>query len=118
MIIASSKKKEIEGSHFELAASSCLYVKSLDVSNIHKKSYHKHLQHTLYYMKLILIIRYAFSQTMSSVQTLIVCRIDYCNSLLIGLPDGLIARLQRVINTSARFIFIFKNKNPILVGIH
>ena len=59
------------------------------------------------YIKWIRSIRPYISvdQAKSLVQTLIICRIDYCNALLIGLPEYLISRLQRIMNTAARLIF-------------
>ena len=38
------------------------------------------------------------------VQALVISRLDYCNSLLYGLPSTLINRLQRVQNTAARVV--------------
>ena len=32
-------------------------------------------------------------------------RIDYCNSLLYGLPNNQLAKIQRVLNASARLVF-------------
>jgi hypothetical protein len=38
-------------------------------------------------------------------RALVITRIDYCNSLLWGLPDSQLSRLQRVLNASARIVF-------------
>ena len=38
------------------------------------------------------------------VLTLVVSRLDYGNALLMGLPDGLISKLQRVQNAEARLV--------------
>ena len=35
---------------------------------------------------------------------LVTVRIDYCNSLLYGLPDCSLSRLQRILNTAARIL--------------
>ena len=42
--------------------------------------------------------------TKTAVQALITSRIDYCNSLLLGLPATQVMRLQRVQNKAARLI--------------
>ena len=39
------------------------------------------------------------------IHAFITSRLDYCNSLLYGVPDHHIQRLQRVMNASARLIF-------------
>ena len=39
------------------------------------------------------------------VQALIVSKLDYCNSLLLGKPKYNIAKLQRIQNMSCRMIF-------------
>ena len=38
------------------------------------------------------------------VQAFISCRLDYCNSLLFGISDGLLRRLQSVQNAAARLV--------------
>ena len=38
------------------------------------------------------------------VQAFISCRLDYCNSLLFGISDGLLRRLQSVQNPAARLV--------------
>ena len=42
--------------------------------------------------------------TKTLVQAFISCRLDYCNSLLFGISDGLLRRLQLVQNTAARLV--------------
>ena len=38
------------------------------------------------------------------IHALVTVRIDYCNSLLNGLPDCSLSRLQRILNTAARIL--------------
>jgi len=38
------------------------------------------------------------------VQAFIPCRLDYCNSLLYGMSDGLLQRFQSVQNAAARLV--------------
>ena len=42
--------------------------------------------------------------TKALVQAFISCRLDYCNSLLFGISDGLLRRLQSVQNAAARLV--------------
>ena len=42
--------------------------------------------------------------TKSLIHAFITCRIDQCNSLLYGLPDSHIAKLQRIQNSAARLV--------------
>ena len=39
------------------------------------------------------------------IHALVTVCIDYCNSLLYGLPDCSLRRLQRILNTAARLLF-------------
>ena len=39
------------------------------------------------------------------VQVLVISRLDYCNSLLAGLPVSVIKPLQRIKNVAARLVF-------------
>jgi len=42
--------------------------------------------------------------TKTLVQAFISCRLDYCNSLLYGISDGLLRRIQSVQNAAARLV--------------
>ena len=48
----------------------------------------------------------------SLVHSLIISRIDYCNSLFLGLPNYLLKRIQSVINKCARLIFSLPPRVP------
>ena len=43
--------------------------------------------------------------TKSLVHAFITSKVDYCNSLLYGVPKYLLLRLQRVLNCAARIVF-------------
>ena len=38
------------------------------------------------------------------IHSLVTVRIDYCNSLLYGMPDSTLFRLYKVLNTAARIL--------------
>jgi len=46
----------------------------------------------------------SMNATKTLVQVFISCRLDYCNSLLYGISDGLLQRLQSVQNATARLV--------------
>ena len=59
--------------------------------------------------------------TKKLVHALVTSRIDYCNSLLYGLPQTQLSKLQRVQNTSARLICNvspFDHISPVLFRLH
>ena len=56
-----------------------------------------------------------------STDAFITSQIDYCNSLMNGLPENLIKKLQRVQNTAARLVFNLRKydrKTAALVTLH
>ena len=57
----------------------------------------------------------------SLVTSLVLTRLDYCNSVLAGLPANLLNRLQAVINAAARLICSARKSEhitPILMDLH
>jgi len=57
----------------------------------------------------------------SLVTALVLPHLDYCNSVLYGLPTSLIQRLQSVQNATARLIFGLRHSehiSPALISLH
>ena len=57
----------------------------------------------------------------SLVTSLVLTKLDYCNSLLVGLPAKLLNRLQAVINTAACLVchaMKADNITPVLKDLH
>jgi len=52
------------------------------------------------------------------VQSLVITRLDYCNSLLAGLPASAIKPLQRIQNAAARLVFNFSHVTPLFRVLH
>ena len=55
------------------------------------------------------------------IQALVVSKLDYCNSVLAGLPDTLLQRLQSVLNAAARLVFSARraeHTTPLLRELH
>ena len=83
----------------------------------------KACQKAYYHLHNIRRIRKCLSQeaTCTIMHAFITSRIDYRNSLVNGLPENLIKKLQRVQNTAARLVFNLRKYNhitPALVTLH
>ena len=76
-----------------------------------------------YYLNWIRKIRpYLTLQTAKCiVHALVICRIDYCNSLLVNLPASAIRSLQGLMNAAARVVTMSPRQNhitPVLQALH
>ena len=63
----------------------------------------------------------SIDSTKTLVHALVTSRLDHCNSLLYGLPDYLIQRLQYVMNAAAKVITCkrkFDHVTPLLIELH
>ena len=63
----------------------------------------------------------SIDSTKTLVHALVTSRLDHCNSLLYGLPDYLIQRLQYVMNAAAKVITCkrtFDHATPLLIELH
>ena len=63
----------------------------------------------------------SIDSTKTLVHALVTSRLDHCNSLLYGLPDYLIQRLQYVMNAAAKVITCkrtFDHITPLLIELH
>ena len=83
----------------------------------------KAYQNAYYHLHNIRRIRKFLSQeaTCTVIHAFITSQIDYCNSLMNGLPENVIKKLQRVQNTAARLVFNltkYDRITPALVMLH
>ena len=63
----------------------------------------------------------SIDSTKTLVPALVTSRLDHCNSLLFGLPDYLIQRLQYILNAAAKVITCkrkFDHVTPLLIELH
>ena len=59
--------------------------------------------------------------TKTVMQSLVMSRLDYCNTLLIGIQQDLIAKLQRLQNSAARIVSRtrkYEHITPVLIKLH
>ena len=60
-------------------------------------------------------------ETKSLVHAFVTCRVDYCNSLLYGLPASQLNKVQRVLNTAAKLVCCsprFSHITPLMYELH
>ena len=50
------------------------------------------------------VVLWGFAACSQLIHSLVTVHIDYCNSLLYGMPDSTLFRLQKVLNTTARIL--------------
>ena len=61
------------------------------------------------------------SNLITLVHSLIVLKVDYCNSLFVGLPNVTLKKVQSILNRVARLIFSLSPRVPItpyLIDLH
>ena len=76
-----------------------------------------------YHLRKISLIRkhLTFDAAQLLVHALITSKLDYCNSLLYGLPKHVTKQLQRVQNAAARIVSLspkFCHITPVLMSLH
>ena len=76
-----------------------------------------------YYLRCIGSVRKYLTDDSAAllIHSFVSSRLDYCNSLLAGLPDGDYAKLQKVHNTAARIVtrtLKFDHITPVLIELH
>jgi hypothetical protein len=107
--------------------SSSTYVKDLGVLIDQTLTMHNHISNVCsaanYAIKQLSSVRkfLNFPAAVQLVSSLVLSRLDYCNSLLYGLPDCELNRLQNVQNNAARMIFRRSRRHsvtPLLVQLH
>lgn len=80
-------------------------------------------KHAFYHLNKVARVRLLLSQvnTDTLMHTFIICRIDYCNALLSGLPKKNIAKLQSLQNSASRVLTRTRKRAhiaPILKCLH
>ena len=86
------------------------HVKNLGVLMDSSLSLQQHVskicQVCYYYITWIKRIRHTLDKTTTKliVQALVISRLDYCNAILVGAPNHVIVKLQRVLNAAARLV--------------
>ena len=99
----------------DYAINPSIRVKNLGVTIDQKLNMSNHINHvvSIAFLKLRELYFYRRFLTQDSLKILvhayITSRVDYCNSLLIGLPNSMLRKLQAVLNASVRLISSTRN---------
>jgi hypothetical protein len=114
VVIASSlNHRRIRINHLDLEGDvikASKTVRNLGVMMDHTLSMMDHINHVrktgFYYLRWIRKVRYCLTESAAKtiVHALVISQIDYCNSLLVNLPDCAIDKLQKLMNAAARLI--------------
>ena len=73
-----------------------------------------------YYLHQLRLVRQSLTMDAARalVRAMIHSRLDYCNSLLAGLPSGQMSRLQSVLRASARLVLGLPGRAPVSAAMH
>jgi len=80
----------------------------------------KRFQRPFYYLRQIRLVRRSLTMDAAHalVRASIHSRLDYCNSLLAGLPTGQMSRLQLVLRGAARLVLGLPGRAPVSAAMH
>ncbi len=123
----SSASKEIISRLASMKISVSDHVKNLGVimesSLVLDKQVSSVVRAAFYQLRIISKLKYilSFRDLESIIHAFVSSRIDYCNSVYIGIAQGQLSRLQLVQNAAARFLTRTKKREiitPVLVSLH
>ena len=130
LIISSTKANIPTGTTIQIGHSKIpqsLSCKSLGVTLDTNLFMDKHIKNVcrsaFYHLRNISAIRHLLptSSAENLIHSLVTARLDYCNSLLVGVPECRLKQLQRVQNVAARILSMSPkgtHVSPILVSLH
>ena len=107
----------------ERANSADKSVKSLGVTLYSSLNFKTHISNTVkacmfHIGRAKFIRRFLNEETATRLMlAIVISRIDYCNSLLVFLPDKYIAQLQKVQNTAARLVTLTPKQSSIITTL-
>jgi len=73
-----------------------------------------------YYLRQLRLVRQSLTMDAAHalVRAMIHSRLDYCNSLLAGLPTGQMSRLHSVLRAAARLVLSLPGRVPVSAAMH